>query len=219
MSFDGAPERPAGRLWVWRYLYPPVRALVRALVRFDVRGREHLPPRGPYILALNHASWKDPAVIVFGLEVPVRFMGKAQVFAYPIVGFLLRGIGSFPVRRGEGDRRAVVTALRVLTSGQVLGFFPEGHRSEDGALLRAKPGIAFVASRAPDVPIVPCAIVGSRRSLPRLILGGRVGIHIGEAFRVRDLPEAERVDEQAVADAVMRRIAAVATPEMRGAYR
>jgi len=217
--FQGAPELPAQRLWVWRFLYPPIRIVILGLIRVDVDGREHLPERGAFILASNHQNWKDPPFIVFGLDRDVRFMAKIQAFDYPVLGFLLRGIGSFPVRRGEGDRRALVTALKVLAAGRVLGFFPEGHRSADGSLLRAKPGIAFLAERVPDVPIVPLAVMGSKRSLVGLALGGSVRLRIGPAFHVRDLSDEERRDAQAQADAVMRRVAALVPAEMRGPYR
>lgn len=219
MIFAGAPELPRERLWVWRFLYPPVRAVVLALIRIDVEGSEHLPRQGPFFLVSNHQNWKDPPFIVFGLDLDVRFMAKIQAFDYPVLGFLLRGIGSFPVRRGESDRRALVTALKVIGAGRALGFFPEGHRSTDGSLLRAKPGIAFLIERVPDVPIVPCAVIGSKRSLVGLALGGSVRLRLGPAFGVRDLAAEERHDAQAMADAVMRRIAALVPPEMRGAYR
>jgi 1-acyl-sn-glycerol-3-phosphate acyltransferase len=122
------------------------------------------------------------------------------------------------VRRGEGDRRALITALRVLAGGQVLGFFPEGHRSESGALLRGKPGVGFLASRAGDIPLVPIAMIGTKQPLLRLMFGGHAVLRVGRPFRLVELSEEERRDEQAMTDAVMRRIAALLPDEMRGAY-
>jgi 1-acyl-sn-glycerol-3-phosphate acyltransferase len=122
------------------------------------------------------------------------------------------------VRRGEGDRRAIVTALRVLKGGQILGFFPEGHRSETGALQRGKPGVGFLASRAGDIPVVPIATSGTKQSLLRLIFGGQAVLRVGRAFHLADLTAEERGDEQAVTDAVMRRIASLLPVEMRGVY-
>jgi 1-acyl-sn-glycerol-3-phosphate acyltransferase len=166
----------------------------------------------------NHINWKDPPLISIGLDLSVRYMAKIQAFTYPLLGYFVRATGAFPVRRGEGDRRALVTALRVLKGGQILGFFPEGHRSESGALLRGKPGVGFLASRAGDVPLVPIAMIGTKQSLPRLIFGGHAVLRVGRPFRLADLTDEERRDEQAVTDAVMRRIAAVLPAEMRGAY-
>jgi 1-acyl-sn-glycerol-3-phosphate acyltransferase len=215
---DSTPEWPVERLWLWRLLFPPVRTVVLALVRVRVEGRDNLPKAGPFILVSNHINWKDPPLISIALDLSVRYMAKIQAFTYPLLGYFVRHTGAFPVRRGEGDRRALVTALRVLKGGQILGFFPEGHRSETGALLRGKPGVGFLASRAGDVPIVPIAMIGTKQPLLRLIFGGHAVLRVGRPFRLADLSDEERRDEQAVTDAVMRRIATQLPVEMRGAY-
>lgn len=218
MISDHAPEWPVERLWLWRLLFPLIRTIVTALVRVRVEGRENLPKSGPYILVSNHINWKDPPLISITLDRSVRYMAKIQAFGYPLLGYIVRATGAFPVRRGEGDRRALVTALRVLAGGQILGFFPEGHRSESGALLRGKPGIGFLASRVPDVPLVPIAMIGTKQPLLRLIFGGHAVLRVGRPFNLADLTEDERRDEQRLTDAVMRRIASLLPPEMRGAY-
>jgi 1-acyl-sn-glycerol-3-phosphate acyltransferase len=215
---DKAPEWPVERLWVWRLLFPPIRTIVLALVDIRVEGRANLPKNGPYIIVSNHINWKDPPLISISLDLSVRYMAKIQAFGYPILGYIVRATGAFPVRRGEGDRRALVTALRVLAGGQVLGFFPEGHRSDDGALQRGKPGVGFIASRVPDAPLVPIAMIGTKRSLLRLMFGGHAVLRVGRPFHLADLSPEERADEQAVTDAVMRRIASLLPDEMRGAY-
>jgi len=215
---EHAPEWPVERLWLWRLLFPPIRTIVTALVHVRVDGRENLPKSGPYILVSNHINWKDPPLISITLDLSVRYMAKIQAFGYPLLGYIVRATGAFPVRRGEGDRRALVTALRVLAGGQILGFFPEGHRSESGALLRGKPGIGFLASRVPDVPLVPVAMIGTKQSLLRLIFGGHAVLRVGRPFHLADLTEDERRDEQRLTDAVMRRIASLLPAEMRGAY-
>jgi 1-acyl-sn-glycerol-3-phosphate acyltransferase len=215
---DKAPEWPAERLWLWQLLFPPIRTIVLALVHIRVEGRENLPKSGPYIIVSNHINWKDPPLISICLDLSVRYMAKIQAFSYPVLGYIVRATGAFPVRRGEGDRRALVTALRVLGGAQVLGFFPEGHRSENGALLRGKPGVGFIASRVPEAPLVPIAMIGTKQSLIRLMFGGHAVLRVGRPFHLADLSEDERRDEQAVTDAVMRRIASLLPDEMRGAY-
>jgi 1-acyl-sn-glycerol-3-phosphate acyltransferase len=215
---DKAPEWPVERLWLWQLLFPPIRGIVTALVHLRVEGRENLPRSGPYILVSNHINWKDPPLISIFLDRSVRYMAKIQAFGYPLLGYLVRATGAFPVRRGEGDRRALVTALRVLGGGQILGFFPEGHRSENATLLRGKPGVGFIASRVPDAPLVPIAMIGTKQSLLRLIFGGHAVLRVGRPFHLTDLTEDERRDEQAVTDAVMTRVASLLPEEMRGAY-
>jgi len=215
---DSAPEWPVERLWLWRLLFPPIRTIVMAFVHVRVEDRENLPTSGPYILVSNHINWKDPPLISIALDLSVRYMAKVQAFGYPLLGYIVRATGAFPVRRGEGDRRALVKALRVLAGGQILGFFPEGHRSETGELLRGKPGIGFLTSRAGDVPVVPIAMIGTKQSVVRLMFGGHAVLRVGRPFRIKELTEEERHDEQSITDAVMRRIASQLPPEMRGAY-
>src|SRR4030095_14239100 len=99
---------------------PPLRAIAQPLVHVRVEGRETLPKAGPYILVSNHINWKDPPLISINLDLSIRYMAKIQSFNYPLLGFFVRHTGAFPVRRGEGDRRALVTALRVLAGGQIL---------------------------------------------------------------------------------------------------
>src|SRR5207302_1162394 len=105
--FAGAPVLPQERLWVWRLVYPPVRAIASFLAPWRIEGAERIPPRGPFIVVTNHLNWKDPPWIEFALGRAIRYMAKREVFEIPILGFTLRGIGCFPVRRGEADRGAL----------------------------------------------------------------------------------------------------------------
>ncbi len=163
----------------------------------------------------NHISWYDPPAIELALGIPIRYMAKRELFRVPLIGGVLRGIGCFPVRRGEADRGALETALRVLEAGQPLGFFPEGTRSRAGTLRRAKPGIGFLARRS-KAPLVPVAVTGTPRAGFPVVPRGRVAVRIGRPFLVADLGTSG--DDQEIADAIMRRVAAMLPPEMRGAY-
>jgi 1-acyl-sn-glycerol-3-phosphate acyltransferase len=217
MGLLGAPDWPQDRLWLWRVGFPPVRALALFLAPMRVAGLEHVPRSGGYIVVANHINWKDPPWIEFALRVAVRYMAKQEVFAAPLIGGILRAIGCFPVRRGESDRRAFVTALRVIEAGRPLGWFPEGHRSESGALIRAHPGIGALARRT-DAPLLPIAVTGTPRARLGRFWRRDITVTIGEPFRASQLDASERRDEQAVAEAIMRRIATMLPAEMRGAY-
>ena len=100
-----------------------------------------------------------------------------------MVQWIVKGYRAFPVRRGEADRQAFQTTLRLLRQGEVVGMFPEGTRSRGGGLRAAYPGAALLAMRA-GVPIVPVGIVGSEQVLhwPRRALRPRLEVHIGEPF-------------------------------------
>lgn len=215
--FAKAPTQRESELWLWRILFPPIRFVVFLFARIEVRGRQHVPRQGPYIIVANHVNWKDPPVVSLALGTPIRWMAKIEVFDYFFIGFLMRGVGNFSVRRGESDRRSIAIALQVLAKGLPLGVFPEGHRSERRALLRGRPGISLLADRT-NALIVPCGIAGTPTARLRLRRRTEVVLTFGEPFRVSDLPPEVRRDRQATADAIMLRIAALLPEEMRGVY-
>ena len=187
-----------------------------ALAPWRLEGGGNVPRTGGYILVSNHINWKDPPWIEFALSRAIRYMGKRELFEVPVVGYVLRAIGAFPVRRGEADRGALQMALAVVKAGQPLGFFPEGHRSESGQLIRARPGVAYVA-QASNAPIVPLAVTGTRGAKLGAFWRRDIVLRVGTPFRASELGIAN--DPQALADAIMRRVAALLPPEQRGVYR
>ena len=215
--FARSPVLPEEKLWLWRLGFPPVRALAAFLAPWRLEGAENIPRNGGYILVANHINWKDPPWIEFALGHAIRYMGKQELFETPIIGFLLRAIGAFPVRRGEGDRRALQMALAVVAAGQPLGLFVEGHRSESGQLIRGRPGVAYLAQRS-GAPIVPLAVSGTRRARLGAFWRRDILIRVGPPFRVSEI-DAKADDQQALADGIMRRIAVLMPPEQRGVYR
>ena len=179
-----------------------------------LEGRQHIPKRGGYIIVANHTDWKDPPVIELSFGICIRFMAKIESFGVFFLGGLMLGKGCFPVRRGEGDRRALTTCLQVLKAGNPLGFFPEGTRSRDGVLHRAHPGIAFLARRS-GAPILPVGLIGTRQAHA---LRSDIRVRAAAPFRVEDLGLGPNATDEETADAIMRRVAALLPPEMRGYY-
>jgi 1-acyl-sn-glycerol-3-phosphate acyltransferase len=199
---------------MWQALFPPVRVIVLALFKMTLEGRDRIPKRGPYIVVANHVDWKDPPAIEITFGVAIRFMAKIESFGMFFLGGLMRGIGCFPVRRGEGDRRAVVTSLQVLRAGNPLGFFPEGTRSRDRKLHRAHPGIAFLARKS-GAPILPVGVTGTPEAR---LLRSNIQVRVGDPFHVDDLGLPPGASEQDIADGIMRRVAVLLPYEMRGYY-
>ena len=199
---------------MWQALFPPVRAVGLALYPMTLENGERIPARGAYIVVANHMNWKDPPAIELTFRVAIRFMAKQEAFEMFFLGGLLRGIGCFPVRRGEADRRAMVTCLQVLRVGNPLGFFPEGTRSGDRTLHRAQPGIAFLARKS-GAPILPVGVIGTPEARLRR---SDIRVRVGEPFQLNDLGLQTSATEQEVADAIMRKVAALLPPETRGEY-
>lgn len=158
------------RVWVNRawYFFWKVALMGICKLAFGLRfeGREHEPRRAPFIVAANHASILDPPIVGMGLRHQSAYMAKQELFSVPILGPWLRSIGSFPVRRGTPDRRAIRQSLQILEQGGVLVIFPEGTRSPDGRLREPEAGAAMIALRT-GLPVMPAAVINSHRILPK----------------------------------------------------
>src|ERR1044072_1004524 len=122
------------------------RPLFRVLFAIEYYGLENIPASGPVILAGNHPSYLDPLLIVLPVKRVIRFMAWDALFRVPLLGAIIKAMGAFPVdiRRGKGEA-AYREALRVLSSGQALGIFPEGQRSERGPMDELRTGAARLA--------------------------------------------------------------------------
>ena len=87
-------------------------------------------------------------------------MAKKEMIRAPVIGFLVRAWGAFPVRRGEADLSALRAACQIVQGGEMLMMFPEGTRSRTGRLGEGHPGTAMIARRT-GAPILPIAITGT----------------------------------------------------------
>ena len=158
--------------------------LFRFLFRGSTQGLEHVPMEGPLVVASNHGSHLDPPLLGHALGRPVAFMAKAELFAIPLLGAVIRACGAYPVRRGASDREAIRTATAKLEQGWATGVFLDGTRQANGRVNNPLPGAALLAARS-GAPLLPVAIVNSHRALgsgriwPRLVpLQLRVGAPI-----------------------------------------
>jgi 1-acyl-sn-glycerol-3-phosphate acyltransferase len=122
----------------------------RAVTRVSIEGAlDDLPGDGPLIIAANHASNLDVPIIgawlIPRLGRRIHWLGKKELFDWPIVGWVAANSGVHPVDRGAADVEAFRLAQRILDEGNVLFVFPEGTRSPDGVLQEARDGIALLA--------------------------------------------------------------------------
>lgn len=156
--------------------------------RLSVHGIENVPEQGPYILAINHMSKADPPLMLVSWPAArIRFFAGEKWEKHVVFGPLMKHSGAVYIKRGEVDRKALRAALEALGDGAVFGVAPEGTRSRVGALIQARDGTAYLASRA-RVPIVPVGLVNTD------LLGSNMAhlrkteleTRIGEPF---DLPE------------------------------
>ncbi len=140
------------------------RSSVKGLsIRVDATGLENVPTSGAFVYAANHQSIVD--IIVLGSVLPgdYKWAAKRSLFKTPFLGWHLRLAGHVPVDRSSGSRAAAEVIgrfQRVLGEGKPLLVFPEGTRTETGALKPFKNGGFYAAVRA-NVPVVPVALEGT----------------------------------------------------------
>jgi len=143
-----------------------VRTLRPLLGRLDIRGKENVPPSGPFILVANHQSYLDPVLIQSYVRRPLHSMAKSTQFATPGLGWLMKQLLSFPVRRWEIDPQAVRITLRRLDQGEPVCVYIEGERSWDARLQPPRLGTLRLILKA-GVPVIPVAISGTYDIWPR----------------------------------------------------
>lgn len=141
------------------------RLLFRILGGVTSVGEDNIPQTGGVIIAPNHISYADPPAVSCSMSRQVHYMAKAELFKVPILGALIHKVGSFPVRRGTADRKALRRAIQLLGEGKVICVFPEGTRSPDGKLQEPEFGIGLIALKS-RAPVVPVAVAGTDKVLP-----------------------------------------------------
>ena len=193
----------------WTYTAARVLMTPIALGLFRTRavGRDHVPAAGPVILAPNHASNMDHFFCGVHLRRRIRFMSKSQFFGnQPLVSYVFRVSGHFPVRRGHRDDEAFATARSILARGGCVGIYAEGGRSRTGGLGRPRPGVGRLALES-GAPVVPVAIHGStdvrgwrRGRFPRIT------VVYGEPLRLGPREAPTRDEERAAAETIFARV-------------
>lgn len=179
--------------------------LARAVWGFRVSGLEHLPPRGPLIVAGNHVSLLDGPLVAMGAS-PLRYMrflGKAEIFKVPLLGWYLRKAGAIPLDRKKGDVAALRAALDILGSGGCLALFPEGTRSKTGRPGRPKAGVGFLAGQT-GATVVPARLINTDR-FPR---GRPLEVRFGPGLKFCG-DSSDREECLAFAEKVMERVFAL----------
>jgi 1-acyl-sn-glycerol-3-phosphate acyltransferase len=177
------------------------------------------PAGGPLLVVSNHLSNIDP--FLFGGYAPgaLYCITKRELFSNPVFSWIMAGCNCFPVDRGAADRRALRTALDVLSRRGRLLIFLEGTRSATPGMRRAEAGVGFLARRS-GASVLPVAIWGSEAALARgHKLPKRVPVRMryGPVFQLPELAAGRR-DDQAIADLIGRRIAELLPPAYRGVY-
>jgi 1-acyl-sn-glycerol-3-phosphate acyltransferase len=204
---------------------------LRPFIKLTIIGLENVPPRASFLFVANHLNNADPILLEIAVPRPVHFMAKQELFRNPVLAWLIRRTGTFPVDRGRPDRSAIRHAEALLANGVAVGMFPEGTRSTTGSMQSAFPGAGLIAIRA-NVDILPAAITGTEQlSLRRPTGHGHddgakspfqrphVTIRFGSPVKLGAPEDGSRLNAAAATEAMMIEIAQLLPEHYQGFYR
>ena len=89
-------------------------------------------------------------------------MAKAELFKIPLLGFIIKACGAYPVKRGIVDKNTIKTACKKLSNDNCIGIFIDGTRQKNGRVNKPKQGAALLAFKNQQL-LLPVAIVNSHR--------------------------------------------------------
>jgi 1-acyl-sn-glycerol-3-phosphate acyltransferase len=184
------------RSLLWKSLQILARFLTTNLFDLKVYGIENVPETGGVLLVANHQSYLDPVLVAVRLRRAVSFMAKSELFENPLLGWLIRSLHAYPVRKGEGDIGAIRQAIQRLNDGYALNVYPEGTRTLDGNIAPLEKGIALILRKV-DVPVIPVAIEGSFGAWPKgekIFHPHPIRVNYGKPLYFKGLPAKEILD-------------------------
>ncbi|MFV1859960.1 MAG: lysophospholipid acyltransferase family protein [Anaerolineales bacterium] len=197
-------------------------ALVNLLSKPKIEGRENLPESGAFLLVTNHMSMVDiPLGFTFLGDRNIKGWVAAKWSSHPLLAPIIYISGGIFIQRGKVDRAALQEAINWLNSGGPFALAPEGTRSRNGALQRAKTGAAYLAAET-NVQVVPAGFIGTDQAFRTLFLRLRrpeLTLRMGKPFRLPALDGNNRTESlRKNADEIMCRIAALLPPRYWGYY-
>jgi 1-acyl-sn-glycerol-3-phosphate acyltransferase len=173
-------ERPV--YWLGRRLF---RLLGLTYFRWQVWHEERLPRTGRVLIAANHQSFLDPAIIGAALPRPLHYLARKNVFDHPLAGAVLRSVNTLPVDRDGSPAGGLRAGFEVLAREQALLLFPEGTRTRTGELQAFRSGVGMIAARS-QAPVLPVRIFGLWEAYGRdhkLPRPGHVVVSVGPLLR------------------------------------
>ena len=198
-----------------------MRNIFSVLYRTTWHGLENLPKEGPVIVASNHVSFFDPPLVGCSAPREFHFLARETLMGNPVSAWLLPRLNVIGVdREGGKDAGAVRQVMKSLKEGKVLVIFPEGTRSRDGSLQKAKAGIGLLACRT-RAQILPARVFGAyevynrHRKIPKV--RGRIQVVYGRCLRPDEYDPGKGADErfQVAINRIMDAIATLVVPEKR----
>ena len=154
-------------------VYPIAKKIIPPIVKLwikEVNGLENVPKKCPFIIAANHASYMDHFLIM-SIFIPylnrkVYHLSKKEYFEKPFKRIWHAHWGAIPIDRQKGGKETLTWAIKALKQGKVIAIHPEGTRSLNGKLMKAKTGVARLALFS-KAPVLPVGLIGTFEILPK----------------------------------------------------
>ncbi len=140
------------------FVYP----IYKFLFKGNLIGRDNIPQKDSFIMVSNHGSLLDPPLLGHALGHNISFMAKAELFKIPLLGFIIKACGAYPVKRGIADKNTLKTACKKLSNNNSIGIFIDGTRQKNGRVNKPKQGAALLAFKNQKL-LLPVAIVNSHK--------------------------------------------------------
>ena len=192
--------------------------MLRALLRIPLRiffrrveteGLERVPSNGPLMFVLNHPnSLIDPVFVLCLSPRPAAFLAKAPLFHMPLIGSVVRAVGSIPVQRRQDpgadlskNREMFAKVREHLGRNGAVALFPEGTSHSDPRLKPLKTGAARIALGVQSTQPLRIQAVGLFYTDKRTFRSAAL-VYFGEPFEVHPAPldtQGEPPQEQVVA--------------------
>jgi 1-acyl-sn-glycerol-3-phosphate acyltransferase len=174
-----------GSLIVYRLAVTSFDVMFRFTGGIQARHTERIPESGGLIVCPIHLSSLDPPALACTMRKRrLLAMAKEELWKNKLFGWVIKQIGAFPIRRGEGDREAIRYAQMLLEDGQALLMFPEGTRG-DGTVLQPFASGPMMMAKKTGLPVIPIGISGTEKLFPKGTSRrekAKVTVVYGEAF-------------------------------------
>ena len=136
--------------------------IYKLIFRGSLIGRENIPQKGAFIMVSNHGSLLDPPLLGHAIGRNISFMAKSELFRIPLLGFIIKSCGAYPVKRGIVDKTTIKIACEKLSNNNCIGIFIDGTRQKDGRVNKPKKGAALLSFKNQKM-LLPVAIINSHR--------------------------------------------------------